>query len=271
MFILKSLILFYLGASLGSFTNVLVDRGQKGKSLLGRSECDFCRHSLSWKENIPIAGFFLVGGKCRFCKKKLSWQYPIVEASLAVLFVLAGFLTGFASSVASFQQAVAFSFQLFAVFLLFAILVWDLKYMIIPDFLIASGIIVTFIYLFFEYIMGDYSIFDIHQSFVAGIVGGVAIAGFFYALYFFSKGKYIGGGDVKLGFLLGLIVGWQNAYFLLLISYVLGAIVAIFLLLTKKKGMKSQIPFGPFLVVGAFTILFFSEKLLYWWERLAGW
>ncbi len=268
MFILKILVLFYLGASLGSFTNVLVDRGQKGKSLLGRSKCDFCGHPLSWLENIPIAGFFLVRGQCRSCQRKLSWQYPIVEFTLAVLFLGAGFWSGFMAEPASFFMAIKTSYYLFLCFLLLAIFVWDLKYMIIPDSLVAGGIVVVLIYAFWNYFHADCLLFDIHCSVASGILGGAIVSGFFYFLYFISKGKYIGGGDVKLGVLLGMIVGWQLAYLLLLFAYILGAIVAIYLLMAKKKNMRSQIPFGPFLIASTFIILFFSEKLLYWYKQL---
>ncbi|MEA1925915.1 MAG: prepilin peptidase [Patescibacteria group bacterium] len=268
MFILKTLVLFYLGASLGSFTNVLVDRGQKGRSLLGRSKCDFCGHPLLWFENIPIAGFFLVRGKCLSCKRKLSRQYPIVELALAILFVIVGFWSGFMTEPASLFAAIKTSYYLFLSFLLVAIFLWDLKYMVIPDSLVASGIVVVLAYAFWKYFHADCLLFDIHCTVASSILGGAAVSGFFYFLYFISKGKYIGGGDVKLGVFLGMIVGWQWAYLLLLFAYILGAIVAIYLLMAKKKNMRSQIPFGPFLIMSTFIVLFFGEKLLYWYRQL---
>lgn len=268
MFFLKIFILFYLGACLGSFTNVLVDRGQQGKSLLGRSKCDFCGHALRWFENIPVLGFFLVRGKCRACQKKLSWQYPLVELALALLFVAIGFWTGFVGQVVTWEGAIETSYYLFMSFILVAIFVWDLKYMIVPNPLVAAGVLVSLLFVFWKYFSSDCLFFELDCFVASAVVGGAIVGGFFYFLYFISKGKFIGGGDVKLGFLLGMMVGWKLTYFLLLFAYVLGAVVAIYLLLTKKKRMNSHIPFGPFLIASTFLVLFFGEKLIYWYKNL---
>lgn len=268
MIFIKALFLFILGSALGSFANVLVDRGQRGKSLLGRSKCDFCGKELSWNENIPILGFFLVKGKCKNCKQELSWQYPGVELAMGLAFLLVGYLSGYLSQLNSMQQNLQVGFQLFITFLLVVVVVWDLKYMIIPNFLVASGLIVALAFEISDYLQNDCSLFDINCGLAENILGAVVISGFFYLMYIFSKGKYIGGGDVKLGFLLGFLVGWKMAYLLLLLAYVLGAMVSIYLLASRRKKMKSQIPFGPFLVAGAFIVLFFGEKLLYWYKML---
>lgn len=268
MIFIKALFLFILGSALGSFTNVLVDRGQKGKSLMGRSRCDFCSRELSWNENIPIVGFFLVRGRCRSCKKKLSWQYPAVEASMGLLFLVVGFLSGYVSQLGNAELIIETSFLLFVSFVFVAIVVWDLKFMIIPNFLIASGMIAALFFELWIYFKSNCSFFDANCGIAECLLGGIIVGGFFYLLYTFSKGKYIGGGDVKLGFLLGFLVGWKMAYAFLLIAYVLGAVVSVYLLLTNKKKMKSQIPFGPFLIASGFIVLFFGEKLLYWYKLL---
>jgi prepilin signal peptidase PulO-like enzyme (type II secretory pathway) len=94
------------------------------------------------------------------------------------------------------------------------------------------------------------------------------VSGFFYLIYFISKKKWIGGGDVKLGLWIGWLSGWQMAYLMLLVAYVLGAVVAVALLALKKKKMNSQVPFGPFLVLGCLIVLFCGESVIQWWKKI---
>ncbi len=266
MILLKLLFFFITGLIFGSFSNVLIDRTGRKEKITGRSHCDFCGYKLKWHDNIPLLSFLLLSGKCRKCKKKLSWQYPIVELSMGLLFLLIGVHAGAITNTLGFEFAIETSYLLFVGFLLLVIFVWDLKYMIIPDGLVVGGVIVTFSYLLFQGLSSPCSLFDPNCFVLSGIIGGAIIGGFFWLLYSFSKGKWIGGGDVKLGFLLGLIVGWKFSYLLLLLAYVLGAVVSVVLIVQSKKKLQSKIPFGPFLVASALIVLFFGEKLLqcYW-------
>ncbi len=266
---LKAVFFFGIGAIFGSFLNVFVDRGERRESLLGTSHCDFCNKKLKWFENIPVLGYFFVKGRCSKCKKKLSVQYPLVEFCLGLLFLAIGFKTGvilsFSFLLINFVDVVYFCM---VVFLLVAVFLWDLKYMIIPNKIVIAGFVTTVIYNIFQYFQVSCSVFSLSCFVTENILGSLLVGGFFYALFAISKGKWIGGGDVKIGFWLGLLIGWKHVYPFLLVTYVIGAVVAIVLVNFSKKGWKSQIPFGPFLVISSLIFLFFSEKLLYLYKML---
>lgn len=267
--VLLLLFFFFLGLIFGSFTNVLVDRGFEGKSLWGFSRCDHCQKELNWFDNIPLLSFFLLLGKCRFCKKKISFQYPAVELAMGLAFLAVAFRVFFGpeeigTNLVSFEKGWMLLHYLGAVFLFGVIFLWDLKFMLIPDKLILGGFIWTLIFYLGEFFGGSGSCSslslngcNLFYNFLGAILGG----GFFGILFWFSDGKWIGGGDVKLGVWLGFLVGIKGIYPWLTISYVLGAIVSVFLLWKGKKKMKSEIPFGPFLLVGAMMVLFFSEQI----------
>lgn len=276
LFFIKGVTLFSVGLCLGSFLNVLVDRGEKEESLLGWSKCDFCGYKLRWYDNIPVVSFLFLGGKCRKCKKKLSWQYPAVELGMGMLFLFVGFQTGFIDASLITDSTLGFSlsvmiktiFLLITVFLFAAVFLWDLKYMIIPDEIIIAGIFAAVAYSVYSYFNSSCSLLSPGCHISANLIGALAVSLFFYLMYFFSKGKWIGGGDVKLGFWIGWLAGWQLIYPMLLVAYVLGALISVGLLALKKKNMNSQVPFGPFLIFGCFFILFWGEKMIEWWQGL---
>lgn len=278
MIIFYYFFIFFLGACFGSFLNVLVDRTQKGKKMTGFSKCDFCGYKLKWFDNIPILSFFVIGGKCRKCKKKLSWQYPIVEATLGILFVLVFWQALGDSSIPSnsglgmtnnfYQFIISLSFYFFIIFIFAAIFLWDLKYMIIPNELVIVGTVGAIIFSFYEFLISKCFLLDVHCNLTSSLIGGLVVFLFFFLMFYFSKGKWIGGGDVKLGFLIGFLVGWEKVYLMLMISYILGGILAVVLIANKKKKMKSQIPFGPFLLIGCLVTLLWGERILDWYYRV---
>jgi prepilin signal peptidase PulO-like enzyme (type II secretory pathway) len=269
--LIKILLVFSLGACLGSFLNVLVDRGQKGKSLLGWSQCDHCGYRLRWYDNVPVFSFLFLHGRCRKCGQKLSWQYPIVELGMGFLFLAVGYSVGFLDLVPTSQSyfdAWEILFIILTVFLLAAVFLWDLKYMIIPDELVLAGLSIAFFYSVYQQFSLDVSWLDIRSPVVSGLAGSLIVSGFFYLIYFISKKKWIGGGDVKLGLWIGWLSGWQMAYLMLLVAYVLGAAVSVALLALKKKKMNSQVPFGPFLILGCLVVLFWGESVIQWWREI---
>lgn len=257
MILIQLVTLFCLGAIFGSFANVLVDRGQKGKSLWGRSHCDSCKKKLAWSDNIPVLSFLLLRGKCKYCRKKLSWQYPLVETGMGLLFVLIGYF-------GPLMNCMGMTFLLLVGFLLAVIFVWDLKYLIIPDQLIVTGLILTFCYYLILWMGVGVKLDFVPMTFLDSLAGAMIVSGFFAALFYISSGRWIGGGDVKIGFWLGFLVGWKMTYFLLLIAYVLGGIVAILLIINKSREMKSKIAFGPFLVVATMVVLLFGQRIIEW-------
>ncbi len=243
------LLVFIFGLIIGSFLNCAIFRLEQGKKFIkGRSYCPHCLHNLSWSDLIPLISFFLLKAKCRYCQKKISWQYPLVELITAFSFVLIFWQT---------KEA----FDLFFLFIIFSFLImifiYDLKHLIIPDSLIIFPLLITFIYF-----LGKNINFLNHFS-----------AGFFSFLFFLlivvaTLGKGMGIGDVKLVFFLGFLLGYPNILVALFLSFLFGGIIGIGLIIARKKQMKSEVPFGPFLVIGTTIAYFWGSSLVNWYFGL---
>ncbi len=280
MLILYNIIIFIFGLIIGSFLNVVIYRLENGDKIINdRSRCLSCKHTLNWFDLIPILSFIFLKGKCRYCNSKISWQYPLVEIGTGILFVL---IFNFQFSI--FNQYSIFNIQYF--YLLFwlyitaafiVIFVYDLKHYIIPDKVIYPAIIITTIFrLFSEFIVDNniqYSIFNISAQsgpvlgwqFSNFIFAAFIASFFFYSIIILTKGKGMGGGDVKLAFLMGLFLGWPVILLSIFLSFIFGSIIGIYLILIGKKKMGSMIPFGPFLIIGTFVGLFWGERIVEWY------
>lgn len=281
--------IFILGAAIGSFLNVLIYRlesfdkletgdseRRKAKSekykiiksiFWSRSFCPRCGHQIRWYDNIPLLSFLILRGKCRDCQGRISWQYPLVEAATGILFIaifnfklliLKEFL------ISNFQLAdwVILAY-LFAVFSgLFAILVYDFKHYIIPNKILYPLIILASGFGVFN--VFQFSIFKF-QEFILSLL----IPLFFLSLIIISRGRWMGLGDVKLAVFMALFLGWPNILVAVFGAFWLGTIVSLPLLFLGKKGFKSQIPFGPFLIIGTFIAFFWGEGIISWYLGLA--
>jgi prepilin signal peptidase PulO-like enzyme (type II secretory pathway) len=240
-----NLFIFLLGLAVGSFLNCIIYRLEKNESFLkGRSYCPNCHHTLAWQDLIPIFSFLILRGKCRYCGKKISLQYPLVELSTGILFVLI-------FNVAAFDLRTIY-YLIISCFLVI-IFIYDLKHYIIPDKVIYPAIALTSIFNF-KFLIFKYSILSAFGS-----------AAFFLLIFSISRGKWLGFGDVKLGFLMGLFLGFPKILVALFFAYLIGAIIGIGLVLAKKKTLKSEVPFGPFLVTGTFIALFWGNQLINWY------
>jgi prepilin signal peptidase PulO-like enzyme (type II secretory pathway) len=188
-------------------------------------------------------------GKCRYCQQKISWQYPLVELATGSLFVL------------------CFLFQLpYFLFLivcfLIVIFVYDLKHYLIPDKIIYPAIVITLIYNLLRLNLEP-------ESFSLSVFwAALGAAAFFGAIVLVSHGKWMGVGDIKLGFLIGLLLGWPSILVALFLAFMTGAIIGIGLILSNKKTLKSEVPFGPFLVTGTLVALFYGQSLINWYLNL---
>lgn len=247
-------IVFILGLFVGSFLNVLVDRIPKGESpIKGRSYCDKCKKTLVWYDLIPLISYMSLKGKCRHCKTSLSFYYPIVELATGVLFAAAVFFLG--------GITISVIYYLFLMSGFIVIFFADLKYGIIPDKIIFSSIVISLIYLFFipfGSAQGEHnSLFLIH------LFAAVGAGLFFLFLFLVTQGRGMGFGDVKFSFLMGLVLGFPNIVVGLYVAFLTGAIVGCILILWRKKRIfGTAIPFGPFLIIGSLTAIFFGEKIL---------
>jgi len=258
-FLFFYIFIFLLGLAVGSFLNCVIYRLEKNENFLkGRSHCPHCKHILSWQDLIPIFSFLILKGKCRYCHQKISWQYPLVELATGILFVLVS------QSTINNQQLTLFSilnlcYLLFVSCLLLIVFVYDLKHYIIPDKVIYPAIILTLIFNF------KFLIFNQPLIFKNATLSALGATIFFLLIFFISRGKWLGFGDVKLAFFMGLFLGFPKILVALFFAYLIGAIIGIGLVLIGKKTLKSEVPFGPFLVTGIFFALFWSNQLINWY------
>ena len=249
---------FIIGAAIGSFLNVVIYRLPEGKSVVkNRSSCTKCRAKLKPFDLIPVLSFFLLKGKCRSCKTKISWQYPVVEIVTGLLFVFIAYYYHLSTTVI---DAFAIRDAVFVCALLI-IFVTDLKKFLIFD-------VITIPITVFALAVNLYlysSVTDFWQLLAYLIVAMVVGAGFFYLQYFFSKGKWIGFGDVKMGLMMGAMLSWPKILAALFIAYILGAIYSLIVLALKKKKMQSQVPFGVFLSLATLITLFYGGRIVSWY------
>lgn len=249
------LFIFLLGLAIGSFLNCVIYRLEEGKSFLrGRSFCPHCKHSLSWQDLIPLFSFLILRAKCRYCQQKISWQYPLVELATGLLFVLLFW---------EFGLILDFGFWILISCFLLVIFVYDLKHYIIPDRVVFPAMAIAAIYNVWR---SDLPIIDIWKSDL--FASAIGAAGFFLAIVLISKGKWMGIGDIKLAFLMGLILGFPNILVALFLAFFMGAIIGTGLIILKKKGLKSEVPFGPFLIAGLFLALFSGNEIISWYLNL---
>jgi len=252
------LIIFIFGACIGSFLNCLIYRLDSKQSFLkGRSFCPHCKHQLGFFDLIPILSFIIVKGKCRYCKKKISWQYPLVEIATGIVFLL---ILNYELRIMNYGFNLEIMLNSLFLILnscfLIVIFVYDLKHYIIPDKIIYPAIITALIFNF------QFSIFN------SSILSGLGAAGFFFLFWLISRGRWMGFGDVKLGFFMGLFLSWPNILVALFSAFFIGAIIGIGLIALGKKTLKSQVPFAPFLVIGTFIALFFGKEIINWYMSL---
>lgn len=244
-------LVFAMGASVGSFLNVLVDRLPKGKSLLGRSHCDYCKKVLSPVELIPILSFLIQKGRSRCCKKHLSQAYSGVEAMTGVFFVLTLML-----SLTSLGDVVpAFIFRMALIWILLSasivISLIDIKLHLIPDALQMVIIVTALIYTYFWGQWGEYS-----------VLSGLVVALPILFIYLVTRGKGMGFGDVVLEIGLGIWLGAAKGLLGVYLGFLFGSIFGIVLILMKKAGRRTHIAFGPFLLAGAWVSYFAGSAIV---------
>jgi len=252
----SSFFVFLFGLIVGSFLNCIIYRLEtQGNFLKGRSFCPHCKHILSWQDLIPIFSFIFLKGKCRYCQKKISWQYPLVEIATGTIFLL---IFSFYFIPTLFQFITTLYLFIVSSFLI-TIFVYDLKHYIIPDKIIYLAIAIALI---FNLLKSD---FQWKSDF---LISAFAASLFFLLIVLVSRGRWMGVGDIKLAFLMGLVLGWPGILVALLSAFYIGAIFGLGLMALGKKKLKSEVPFAPFLVTGTFLALFWGEKLINWYQAI---
>jgi len=261
MNILIFIFVFALGIIIGSFLNVIIFRLNTGRTFIkGGSMCMTCGHKLRWFELVPVLSFLVLRGRCRECRSKISIQYPVVEIITGLVFTLIAF---------KFLPILYFSFWLYVLYLvmflaifslLIVIFVYDLKHKIIPNKLsysfsaLALLSLVVSIALFGSF----FSWFN-----VLNLLAGPLIALPFVLIWFFSKGRLMGLGDGKFMVGMGWMLGFSSGAFAVIISFWIGAVVSLLLMIFSKKkvGMKTEVPFAPFLIISTLITFIFNFDL----------
>lgn len=249
---MTEVILFVLGLIIGSFLNVWGLRHNSGLSLGGRSFCPRCGRQLRWYELLPVLSFLLIRGRCTKCRAKISWQYPSVEILTGLIF----------ATIFNLEFPIFYKVILLAVFCIFVVItIYDLRHKIIPDSLVYSAILLALVG---RWLLGG--------EFMDWLAGPILFL-FFALIWVITRGRALGFGDAKLALAIGVLLGAGMGYSAVVLSFWMGAVFGLGYLLvsrtlpllrgSKRITMKSEIPFAPFLVGGAWLSLIFNLDLLH--------
>ncbi len=268
-------ILVLLGLCFGSFAEALVwriheqskpkkERVTANKDDLsmvkGRSMCASCQHTLAWYDLLPLVSWLSLGGKCRYCHKPIGWQPPLLELATACLFVLSYLV--WPATLIGLGRWTEFVIWLAFVVGFVALVVYDLRWMLLPDRIVYPLLVLATVQVLLRVFIFHHDGWTLFTSFW----GFICLGGLFYMLFQLSSGKWIGGGDVKLGFVLGILVGGpMSAILLLFIASLLGTLVSAPMLVSKRLKHSNRIPFGPFLIIAAIIVQLFGRTIVSWY------
>ncbi len=264
------LTLFLFGVLIGSFLSVVIPRFHDNVPgiLKGRSHCENCKKQLKARELIPLLSYLILRGKCSSCDKSISWFYPIVELTTAAFFAvsLPFIKTLGINPIKLGVSGLAFDFELFLlVFWLFCLTIliviffYDAMYLEIDDRLMIPAIIIIGVIVA---LIPDQNIFPNIKS---ALLGALIPFAFFGIQILISKGKWIGSGDLRIGIIIGLILGAPKVLVALFLSYMLGSLFGILIACQKGKLKGIKIPFGPFLTLSTFISFFFGQAMINWY------
>jgi len=247
------LFIFLIGLIFGSFASVVIHRLHTGSSgiFTGRSKCPRCAQWLGIRDLIPLVSYVINKFRCRFCKEPIAMRYPLLELFMGGIFVLTTFLVGFAS-----VPALVFYLLMSFVFVLLAF--YDFLFKEVPD-----QVSIPAFFAFLAYAIGADLFSGWHLT--LGILIPVLFFGF---LYFGSGGRWLGGGDIRIGALMGALLGYPMILVGLFFGYLSGTVFSLGGLALGKLNRRSQVPFAPFLLLGTYTALFWGQDVIDWYFGL---
>jgi prepilin signal peptidase PulO-like enzyme (type II secretory pathway) len=256
MELILALTFLFFGIIFGSFINAWVWRIENNMSVaMGRSMCPHCKHKLAWYDLVPVLSYITLKGKCRYCKAKISKQYPIIEVTTGLLFMSTYLLL----SPASIQSWVQLGIILLISILLVAAYIYDAKHMELPEIFMLPAIALGVVY---------FGLNIIWQGYTAMIPQSIAIAVFvlaYVALWYFSKGQWLGAGDIRLAAIMALVLTPKQLLVGVFAAYLIGSIYGVFIIIKSKKKRGVKVPFGPFLIIGFYFGLFFGAQIANWY------
>jgi prepilin signal peptidase PulO-like enzyme (type II secretory pathway) len=259
-----SIIVILFGLLMGSFIDCLAWRLHKGETMMNRSYCPHCKQIIAWYDNLPVLSWLLLKARCRHCKHQISWQYPLFELVVGLLFFFVFYYrTGYFGIFSEY-------YQLFD---------WRLLLTIVRDWILIGGLILIFImdmrwYVIVDKVSLSLAAVILILNLILGMpwlgltISAIIGAGFFLLQFVVSGGKWIGGGDIRLGLLMGLALGWPHILVALFAAYLLGAVFGLGLMAAGKKQFGSKLPCGTFLSVATIITMFYGNELLQWYVRV---
>ena len=245
---------FIIGSLWGSFSNVCIYRlPNNGNIAKGRSFCPNCKNKIKWFDNIPFFSYLFLKGKCRECSKPISFQYFIVELLTAISFVVVFHIYG-----ASITTLLLLILSIFFIIIFFT----DLKHFIIPNVLTFPLMIIGFLKSFDPNL--NQTIFP---NYINSLIGGLFGYSIIWSIIFFykkiRKKEGMGLGDAKLMAVIGFWFGWVSIPFTIFISSVVALILVIPSLINQSRKMSSEIPFGPYIIIGCILYVTFANQIKY--------
>ena len=260
------LYIFILGSCIGSFLNVCIYRLPRDLSVVRpRSFCPSCARLIRWYDNIPIVSFLLLKGRCRFCQRMISFRYMMVEISTAFL-AIGVYKWGSWRHWDGLQIALAMGIT----FALLVVSLIDLEYFIIPNEITYLGVIlgVGLSILFPEMHMEKWPLWGLLKSLLGVFLGGGSLFLVGWLAKLMMKKEAMGLGDVKLMAMVGSFLGWKAALISIMIASIVGSLIGVYFVATKKLHFESRLPFGPFLSLGTFVYLLWGDILVRWYSGL---
>ncbi|WMJ80847.1 prepilin peptidase [Clostridium sp. MB40-C1] len=244
---MEYIFIFILGIVIGSFLNVCIYRIPREESIAyPPSHCTSCNNRLKFYYLIPVISYIFLKGKCSYCGEKISIRYPILEAFTGFIFVILYSFYGFTLEFVKFSLLSCF---------LIVISIIDIDTTDIYFKTTISGIVAGIVFILINCIRGYY----VSTYIIGGLIGG----GFIAFIILITKG--MGWGDAEICLLCGLYLGWQKTILMIFLAVVLGAIIGVLLIITKKKSRKDYIPFGPYIAIGAFISMIYGQKIIMWY------
>ncbi len=239
-----TILVFIFGLIIGSFFNVLVFRLDREKGiLLGRSKCLKCKRALKWYDLVPVLSFLVLKTRCRYCKERISFIYPVVELATGIIFLLFFLKLGLPITIELW-------FSLILLLFLIPLIFFDYLYYIIPDKVIFPAIGLSLLFSFFVK----------RSEFIELLTSGLLLGGVFAILYIVSKGKWVGLGDAKLLFLIGMAFGYPLGFLIVTFSTWAATVLGLALIILKRASLKSEIPFGLFLSIVTIIFIIFQNE-----------
>jgi len=253
------LIILFFGIIFGSFINAWVWRIENDLSVAkGRSMCPHCKHTLAWYDLVPLISYTALRGKCRYCKTKISSQYPIIELTTGLLFVSVYMF----NIPASVQQWVQTIIILAVTVLLVAAYIYDAKHMELPEIFMLPAIFLGIVSL------GLSALWYGWGALTGQLIGLGLFVLAFTAMWFFSKGTWLGAGDIRLAAIMGLFLSPKQLLVGIFVAYLVGAVYGLTVLIKSQKKTRVRVPFGPFLIIGFYAGLFFGTQIANWYLSL---